>query len=145
MDVNGTGGGEAEGGETRVREAVDGIVAAFGAGRLDDYFSRFDPDATFVFYTAPERLESVEAYRALWDTWVAESGLRVTDCRTSDTRVQAVDGIAVVSHSVRTEIETNEGPETLHERETIVLARQPDGRWLAIHEHLSPMPGRADA
>ena len=29
---------------------------------------------------------------------------------------------------------------TNHERETIVFAHQPDGRWLAIHEHLSPLP-----
>ena len=29
------------------------------------------------------------------------------------------------------------GEETLHERETIVFAREEDGRWLAVHEHLS--------
>lgn len=133
MDVNGAGGDEAA-----IRAAVDGIVGAFGSGRLDDYFARFDPDATFIFYTTPQRLESVAAYRALWSEWVAENGLRVTECRTSDTRVQLFDGVAVVSHSVRTEIVTNDGPETLHERETIVLARQADGGWLAVHEHLSP-------
>jgi ketosteroid isomerase-like protein len=133
MDVNGAARDSPE-----IRGAVDGIVAAFGAGRLDDYFSRFDPNATFVFYTAPERLESVKAYRALWSTWVAESGLRVTDCRTSDTMIQQAGKVAVVSHSVRTEIETNDGPETLLERETIVLERRSDGRWLGIHEHLSP-------
>lgn len=135
MDVNGAGGDEAE-----IRAAVDGIVAAFGSGRLDDYFAGFDPNATFVFYTTPRRLESVEAYRALWSEWVTGSGLRITDCRTADTRVQLLDGTAVVSHTVRTEIETDDGPETLHERETIVLARQADGRWLAVHEHLSPAP-----
>jgi ketosteroid isomerase-like protein len=28
----------------------------------------------------------------------------------------------------------------LHERETIVFHRQDDGRWLAVHEHLSAAP-----
>ena len=31
------------------------------------------------------------------------------------------------------------------ERETIVFARQQDGGWLAVHEHLSPAPEDGDA
>ncbi|MBT2529304.1 hypothetical protein J7E91_28865 [Streptomyces sp. ISL-99] len=30
--------------------------------------------------------------------------------------------------------------EELRERETVVLRCAPDGRWLVIHEHLSPEP-----
>src|SRR5829696_796084 len=35
--------------------------------------------------------------------------------------------------------------EAVEERETIVFARQPDGTWLAVHEHLSPMPPAKEA
>ena len=125
---------------TEVREAVAALVAAFGEGRLDDYFGCFSPDATFVFYTTPTRLMSVEEYRALWDRWVAEDGFRVVSCRTFDTNVQAFGSAAVVTHSVETRISTNQGVDTLHERETIVMARGADGRWLGVHEHLSPQP-----
>ena len=126
--------------DTEGREAVAALVAAFGEGRLDDYFACFAPDATFVFYTTPERLMSVDEYRALWDTWVSENGFRVVSCRTSDTNLQSFGDVTVVTHSVETRISTNEGEDTLHERETIVMARGTDGRWLGVHEHLSPRP-----
>ena len=126
--------------DTEVRQAVVALVAAFGEGRLEDYFGCFAPDATFIFHTTPVRLMSVDEYRALWARWVAEDGFRVVSCRTSDTNVQALGDIAVVTHSVETVISTNEGEDSLHERETIVLARGADGRWLGVHEHLSPQP-----
>lgn len=126
--------------EREVRGTVERLVAAFGEGRLDDYFGCFSPDATFVFHTTPERLGSVDAYRRLWDRWVSEDGFRVLSCRTSDTNVQVLGDVAVLTHSVRTRLATNAGEDTVHERETIVLARQADGRWLAVHEHLSPDP-----
>ena len=126
--------------DTEVREAVDSLVAAFGEGRLEDYFGSFAPDATFVFYTTPMRLMSVGEYRTLWDRWVTEDGFRVVACRTYDTNVQRFDDIAVVTHSVQTQISTNDGEDTLDERETIVFARGADGRWLGVHEHLSPKP-----
>lgn len=122
-----------------IREAVDALVRAFGEGRMEDYFCRFHPEATFVFHTAPDRLASVDEYRARWGTWVKESGLRIRACRTSDTLVQRIAfDVAIVSHSVETEISTDEGPESLRERETIVFQRQASGEWLAVHEHLSP-------
>ncbi len=126
--------------DTEVRQAVDALVTAFGEGRLDDYFGCFAPDTTFIFYTTPDRLMSVEGYRALWDRWVADDGFRVISCRTFDTNVQSFDDVAVVTHSVETQISTNDGKDTVHERETIVLRRQDDGRWLGVHEHLSPQP-----
>ena len=128
--------------EDEVRKAVDGIVAAFGAHRLDEYLSCFAPDATFVFHTNPERLASREEYRELWTRWVADDGFRVRSCRTSDTWVQLLGDVAVVTHDVETEISTHDGEETLHERETIVLARR-GGRWIAVHEHLSAAPPAA--
>lgn len=126
--------------DTEVRQAVAALVAAFGEGRLEDYFGCFAPDATFVFYTTPVRLMSVDEYRALWARWVAEDGFRVVSCRTADTSVQPFGDIAVVTHSVETRVATNQGEDTLRERETIVMARGGDGRWLGVHEHLSPKP-----
>lgn len=126
--------------DTEVRQAVAALVLAFGEGRLDDYFGCFAPDTTFVFYTTPVRLMSVDEYRALWASWVAEDGFRVMSCRTFDTNVQLFSDTAVVTHSVETRISTKDGEDTVHERETIVMARCSDGRWLGVHEHLSPQP-----
>ena len=126
--------------DTEVRQAVDALVAAFSEGRLEDYFASFAPDTTFLFHTTPERMMSVEDYRRVWDQWVADAGFRVLSCRTYDTNVQLFGDVAVVTHSVETHISTNDGEDTLNERETIVLQRHSDGRWLGVHEHLSPMP-----
>jgi ketosteroid isomerase-like protein len=126
--------------EDSPRAAVERIVSAFGEGRLDDYFACFRPDTSFVFYTSPERLDSVQAYRDLWQRWVDEDGFRVVSCSTNDTDVREHGDVAVVTHSVTTVISTHAGEDTLHERETIVVERQPDGTWLGVHEHLSPMP-----
>lgn len=123
-----------------VSDAAERLVSAFGDGRLDDYFGCFAPDATFVFHTTARRLTSVAEYRALWDTWVREDGFRVLSCATSDTFIQELGDVAVLTHSVETRIATNEGEDSLRERETIVFARQDDGSWLAVHEHLSPAP-----
>ncbi len=131
-----------ESAESEVREVVERLVAAFGDGRLADYFGAFHPDCSFVFYTTDHRLESVVDYRALWDRWVKEDGLTVLDCRTSDTRVQLWGDVAVVSHSVKTRVRSGGQESVVNERETIVLARQADGRWLGVHEHLSPSEPR---
>ena len=127
-----------ESAESEVREAVDRLVAAFGDGRLDDYFGAFHPDCSFVFYTTDHRLESVAEYRAVWDRWVNEDDFAVLDCRTGDTRVQLWGDVAVVSHSVETKVRSAGEESVVNERETIVLARQTDGGWLGVHEHLSP-------
>ena len=124
-------------------QAAGELVAAFGDGRLDDYFACFALDATFVFYTSPERLMSVDEYRELWDRWVEDDGFRVVSCRTADTNVQRFGDVAILTHSVETEISTNSGRDTVHERETIVFARGAGGRWLGVHEHLSPQPADA--
>ncbi|HJV13584.1 MAG TPA: nuclear transport factor 2 family protein [Propionibacteriaceae bacterium] len=127
--------------EAEVRAAAERLVAAFGSGRLDDYFACFADDATFLFHNTPERLESVDAYRRLWDRWVREDDFRVTGCISSGVRVQILGDAAVFLHDVITDVTTRAGAETLHERETIIFARQGgDGRWLAVHEHLSPAP-----
>jgi ketosteroid isomerase-like protein len=125
--------------ERQVLEAADRLVAAFGEGRVDDYFACFHPRATFVFYTAGRRLESAAEWRELWDSLVREEDFEVRECSSGARRVQELGEVAVFTHDVETRISTRAGGvETLRERETIVFARAENGDWLAVHEHLSP-------
>ena len=126
--------------ELAVRAVIDQLVAAFGRGDLPAYFGAFHRDASFLFYTTPRRLEGVDAYRTEWERWASVDGFEVFDCRTFDTHVEVWSDVAIVTHAVATRSRTHAGAAETHERETIVLQRQADGRWLAIHEHLSPAP-----
>lgn len=123
--------------ETEVLAAAAALVADFGAGRVDEYFERLAPEATFVFHATPQRLGSREDYRALWATWEAEDGFRVLGCSSSAQVVQELGpGVAVLTHEVATRIATTAGEEELRERESVVFVRR-DGGWLVAHEHLS--------
>jgi ketosteroid isomerase-like protein len=126
--------------EDEVRRAAAALVSAFGSGDVEAYFACFAEDATFLFHTTARLLTSTEEYRQEWARWAAEDGFRVLDCSTEDTVIQLVGDTAVLTHRVHTTVATHEGPERLRERETIVFTRR-GGRWLAIHEHLSPTPG----
>jgi len=119
-----------------VRTAAAELVDDFSSGRVEEYFARLAPDATFVFHTSPERL-TTDAYRALWGRGVAEDEFRVLACESTGVHVQELGpDAAVLSHDVRTRVSTTAGEEELLERESIVFARR-DGRWLVVHEHLS--------
>ena len=123
-----------------VRTTADAIVAAYGAHQTDDYFQAFHPEATFVFYSSPERLDSRAEFRREWERWMREDGFRVLECVSSDQLVQPLGDVAVLTHSLKTRLQTNAGEETVLERETIVFSWQADGSWIAVHEHLSPDP-----
>jgi ketosteroid isomerase-like protein len=125
--------------EAEVRRAAEALVSAFGRGDLDAYFACFADDATFLFHTTDRRLTSTEDYRREWARWAADDGFAVRDCVTDDTLVQVLGDVAVLTHRVRTTVATHEGESVLRERETIVFAER-DGRWLGVHEHLSPDP-----
>ena len=127
-----------------VMRAAEAIVTAYGAHDTEAYFASFHPDATFVFHTSPERLGSTAEFRAEWERWEREDGLRVLSCRSFDQHVQVWGEVAVFSHTIESTVRTAEGEESSTERETIVFARRPDGRWLAVHEHLSPLPAESD-
>ena len=123
-----------------VRRAAEALVAAFGRGDLDGYFACFAPDASFLFPTTAGLLASTDAYRREWARWEAEDGFRVLACTTSDTDVRVHGDGAVLTHRVRATVSASGSTSVLSERETIVFARQDDGRWLAVHEHLSADP-----
>lgn len=123
-----------------VRAAADAIVAAYGGHQADDYFRAFHSEATFVFYSSPERFASRAAFREAWEAWEREDGFQVLECVSMDQHVQLLGDVAVFTHRVTTRMRTHAGEETALERETIVFSRQTDGSWLAVHEHLSPDP-----
>lgn len=118
--------------------AADEIIEAFGRHDADTYFSLFDPDTTFVFYTASKRLNSRAEYEALWRRWETDDGFRVHGCSSTDRRVQLFDSFAIFTHSVETQVEMGGEISTVRERETIVFEHR-DSRWIAVHEHLSPI------
>jgi ketosteroid isomerase-like protein len=123
-----------------VLAAARDLVRAFGGHDTAGYFGCFAPDATFIFYTTADRLTSREQYRRLWQQWEDEDGFRVISCRSVRPYVQMLGDTAVFTHEVTTVVRTAPGEQTLRERETIVFRREA-GRWVAVHEHLSPLPG----
>jgi len=125
--------------EDELFAAADAIVTAFGNHDSLAYFDGFAIDATFVFYTAPLRLESRAAYESLWADWESDHAFRVHGCISTNRRVQARESVGIFMHDVQTEVEMDGLIDTIFERETIVFERRA-GRWLAVHEHLSPRP-----
>lgn len=123
-----------------VLAAAAALVQAFGAHDTAAYFECFAPDATFLFHTHPEPLRSRAAYEELWATWEREDAFRVLSCRSEDQHVQVLGDVAVLTHRVRTVVEAAGAQESLDERETIVFRKDGQGRWTAVHEHLSPAP-----
>lgn len=119
--------------------ASKAIIAAFGSDDPNTYFKLFSPEATFIFHNTPRQLGSRSDYEQEWASWRRDLGFRVRSCKSSDQQVQLFDGLAILTHFVVTEVTTKQGDETLHERETIIFQRC-DGRWVAVHEHLSPQP-----
>jgi ketosteroid isomerase-like protein len=123
-----------------VLAAADALVAAFGRHDSKAYFDAFAPSATFIFYNLDRTLADRAAYEAEWASWESRDGFRVKSCRSTDRNVQVIGETAIFTHAVETEL-TIAGEDLMNrERETIVFAREPDGRWLAIHEHLSALP-----
>ena len=127
--------------ESEVLGAASAIVQAFAATDRDRYFAGFAPDATFIFHTEPARLESRGEYEGLWSGWI-ETGWRVLECESSDQVVQSFPGGAVFSHEVYTRVEAGGTEDAYRERETIVFRVDGD-QLVAVHEHLSPLPGTA--
>jgi hypothetical protein len=123
---------------TDVLAAAAAIVDDFGHHRTAEYFAGFAPDATFMFYTHTERLNSRAEYEKLWAEWEANDGFRVHGCRSSNQMVQTLgDSAAVFTHLVESDVEFAGEVSTITERETIVFEKR-SGAWLAVHEHLSP-------
>jgi ketosteroid isomerase-like protein len=121
-----------------VKKTAAELVGHFGASRVREYFECFSESADFIFYTHSERLTSRKAYEDLWKTWETEMNFKVLSCESTGQNIRIVaNSIAIFTHNVSTKISTNDGTDTVLERETIIFELI-DGRWIAIHEHLSP-------
>lgn len=122
-----------------VLAAAAELVRAFGSHDKSAYFTCFAPEATFIFHNHPATLQSRGEYEQLWDEWERRDAFRVLDCRSSNQGVAMFGTMALFTHDVRSRTISSGGESTSNERETIVFARR-DGRWLAVHEHLSAAP-----
>ena len=121
-----------------VKKAAAELVGHFGASRVSQYFQCFSESADFIFYTHTERLKSRQAYEDLWKSWEVEMNFKILSCTSSDQDIRMVgDGVAIFTHNVSTDVSTNDGVDTVTERETIVFELI-NNSWIAIHEHLSP-------
>jgi ketosteroid isomerase-like protein len=123
--------------KSAVLDAANALVGAFGRHDREAYFAAFAPDATFLFYNLDRTLADRAAYEAEWALWETRDGFRVLGCRSTDRRVQLIGDVAIFTHAVETDVSIGGETLTNNERETIVFARDPAGRWLAVHEHLS--------
>ena len=119
-----------------VAAAADRLMEAFSGGDEDGYFACFAPDATFFFHDLDPILSRQE-YRDAVRSWKEEHGFRVLSSVSSDRRIAVYGDTAVLMHRVRTDQVWDGERATLNERESIVFRREPDGSWLAVHEHLS--------
>jgi len=121
-----------------VKKTAADLIGHFGSARVKEYFECFSQSADFIFYTHTERLKSRKAYEVLWKTWEAEMNFKVLLCTSTNQDIKLVGNVvAIFTHDVSTDISTNDGLYTVAERETIVFELV-DGKWIAIHEHLSP-------
>lgn len=125
-----------------IRGAAQGIVRAFRNNDEDEYFAGFADDCSFAFHTDPAPLLGADAWREGWRELQA-SGWRVKDCRTLCDHVQVIGDGGVYLHELETTAGEPGAIETYRERESIVFARR-DGRLVAVHEHLSPIPAQSD-
>jgi len=96
-----------------------------------------------VFYTTPTVLGSRAEYEAEFSRW-EHDGFRVLSCTSHDQLVQRAGDVAVFTHRVSTRALSAGEEVTTDERETIVFRREADGRWLAMHEHLSATPSSGE-
>ena len=115
-------------------------MAAFGSHDPERYFSYFSLEATFIFYNSDRRLNSRKEYEQEWAKW-EKDGFQVLSASSSDPLIQfsRKNNVAIFTHTVRTKLNSGTEIITTGERETIVFELQ-EGRWLAIHEHLSGDP-----
>lgn len=124
----------------QVRTAATHLIERFAAFDTDGYFACFAPEASFVFHTTDRVLAPRSAYEREWTGWI-DAGFAVLSCASHDQRIDMVTSdVAVFTHRVLTTVADADGRHDLVERETIVFRRKPSGAWLAVHEHLSPMP-----
>lgn len=122
----------------QVLGAATHLVSCFAAHNTEAYFACFSPSASFIFYNHSEILQSRSQYHRLWKYWEDTVAFRVLGCTSTSNTVKMIGDIGLFTHVVETEVSLSGLEYKMHERETILFKRDESGRWLAIHEHLSP-------
>jgi ketosteroid isomerase-like protein len=115
------------------------LVSCFAQHDFDKYFECFADDAVFIFHTSNNVLRNKAEYQKEWKKWEQEWGFKVESCKSTNQLVQLFNDVAIFSHTVDTTLNSSDGKKSFTERETIVFQFQND-KWIAVHEHLSPMP-----
>lgn len=128
-----------------VLAAAHKLIRAFSRHDRSEYFRAFSPDASFIFHSTSTVLSTRSDYEKLWAKWEVDLGFKVLGCDSSEQSVQMLGGTAIFQHRVITTVGTKEGVSQVDERETIVFMRTGAGKWLAVHEHLSPTHHTADS
>ncbi len=123
--------------EDEVLATAGKLVAAFGNHDTAGYFSGFAADANFLFHNVDRLIASRADYLAEWRLWEERDGFRVLSCVSTDRHVKLLGPVAIFTHRVATQLRFGDEVVSSRERETIVFARQADGAWLGVHEHLS--------
>lgn len=122
-----------------VQKAAADIVAAFGSHNNDQYFSAFDPQATFIFHNTNTVLKNRFEYEKLWKVWESE-GFHIISCESTQPLIQIISSeVAIFTHHVATQSTFGFGSTVTQERETIIF-RLVNQKLLGIHEHLSLNP-----
>ncbi len=125
--------------EADVLAAADHLIEGFAGTDTTAYFDCFAADASFIFYPESTRFDDRGAYERVWNGWLAD-GWRVVSCDSTERLVQIFGTTAVFTHRVRTVTAVGADESVTDERETIVFALD-GGKLLAVHEHLSAVPG----
>ena len=123
-----------------VLKTAQDLIDAFEANDRDAYFGFFAPEASFIFHNTGHVMENRAAYEAEYDAWVQEAGFEVLECTSSRQKVQIHGKLAVFTHQLFTRVAMQGEEVAVAERESIIFHHQ-DGKWIAVHEHLSPLPG----
>ena len=120
-----------------VLETYAQLVASFREGRWDEKFTYFADEATIV--DGGHWFGSLEEYRSAWDRWVGQHDELPVPAAVETTvlQLQMFGDVAVLTHGIESR-ERTDADETEREIETIVFSRQPDGRWLIVHQHIAP-------
>lgn len=123
--------------ENEVLATAEALVTAFASHDTAAYFSGFAAEANFLFHNVDRLITSRADYLAEWRLWEERDGFRVLSCVSTDRHVKLLGPVAVFTHRVATQVRFGDEIVNSRERETIVFARQADGGWLGVHEHLS--------
>jgi uncharacterized protein (TIGR02246 family) len=123
---------------TDVRSAVLALVAALDRYDTDAVLAAMAPDVTFVLAREVAPLRSREDLREVVEEWLAV-GPAVEACHAWDLEIREL-GPGVATATQMLSFHFAGVPAPVRQRETLVLARGDDGRWLVVHGHRSPGP-----